>query len=53
MFPRTRTTARINAYMIYASSTSTPQPEQTDNFVLSRANVGAEHRLQHMEPNKS
>jgi len=34
MFRRTRTTARINAYMIYASSTSTLQPEQTDTLVF-------------------
>jgi len=34
MFARARTTARINAYMIYASSTSTLQPEQTDILVF-------------------
>ena len=34
MFLRTRTTARINVYMICASSTSTLQPEQADIFVF-------------------
>jgi len=34
MFLRTRTTPRINAYMIYANSTSTLQPEQTDVLVF-------------------
>ena len=34
MFLRTRTTARINVYMIYANSTSTLQPEQTDVLVF-------------------
>ena len=44
-FLRTCTTARINTYMIYANSTSTLQPEQTDVLVfelfvvLSHANV--------------
>jgi len=36
MFLRTHTTARINAYMIYASSTSTLQPEQTDILMFER-----------------
>ena len=45
MFLRTCTTARINAYMIYASSTSTLQCEKTDTlvfeiyFCVSRANI--------------
>jgi len=39
MFIRIRTIARINTYMIYASSSITLQPEQTDNLVLSCANA--------------
>jgi len=56
MFLRTRTTARINAYMIYASSTSTLQPEQTDILMfelLSRASVKLAWCRAHMEPKKS
>jgi len=55
MFLRTRTTARINAYMISASSTGTLQPDQTDilmfelYFCVQPRKRQTGIRLQHMD----